>query len=302
MPSNEVLDVPSAPRSAQVPALYRWSVRTARQSPPRVPTNVRCSPDSGRCGAGSITSLANTGSTQVLRVASSLGHRYAIHRQWRKPERRHEDPSPALAWSRARTVKKRRCGTGRYFASGCQRYRHGKRERSKASLVAHCSELAPVWPSGHAERQIKAGVCYGRVGSRHRPSRRLVVSTEEALLAIFRTAVIGLLACTIISRASPAAGNEESSGVHWLRKCTNPEPSLQMECAIYVRALVEYDEVRAKMLGQKRFICPHNDLTVGQSREVVLKFLREKPESLHQPFVLLAHLALQAAYPCTGGR
>ena len=149
------------------------------------------------------------------------------------------------------------------------------------------------------------GVCYSSVGSRHSavtPTGLSLVSTEEALLVIFRTAVIGLVACIIISGASPAVGNDERSGVHWLRKCTNPEPSLQMECAIYVRALVEYDEVRAKMLGQKRFICPHNDLTVGQSREVVLKFLREKPESLQQPFVLLAHLALQAAYPCTGER
>jgi hypothetical protein len=49
-----------------------------------------------------------------------------------------------------------------------------------------------------------------------------------------------------------------------------------MECAIYVRGLVEYDEVRATMLGQKRFICPHKDLTIGQSRETVLKFLRDK--------------------------
>ena len=119
------------------------------------------------------------------------------------------------------------------------------------------------------------------------------------MFLIFRTAIIGLLACAIFSQASAVAESEERSGVHWLRKCTNPEPSLQMECAIYVRALVEYDEVRATMLGQKRFICPHKDLTIGQSREAVLKFLRDKPETLQQPFVLLAHLALQAAYPCS---
>ena len=122
------------------------------------------------------------------------------------------------------------------------------------------------------------------------------------MFIIIRTAIIGLLACAIFGHAARAGEGEERSGVHWLRKCTNPEPILQMECAIYVRALVEYDEVRAKMLGQKRFICPHKDLTVGQSREVVLKFLRDKPEILHQPFVLLAHLALEAAYPCMRGR
>src|SRR5262245_39746828 len=121
---------------------------------------------------------------------------------------------------------------------------------------------------------------------------------ERAVFIIFRTAIIGFLACAVFGQAARAAESEERSGVHWLRKCTNPEPILRMECAIYVRALVEYDEVRAKRLSQKRFICPHKDLTIGESREVVVKFLRDKPEALHQPFVLLAHLALEAAYPC----
>ena len=125
---------------------------------------------------------------------------------------------------------------------------------------------------------------------------------EKAVFPILRTAIIGLLACTIFGQASPAAESEERSAVHWLRKCTNPEPVLQMECATYVRALVEYDEVRANVFGQKRFICPHENLTIGESRQAVLKFLRDKPESLQQPFVLLAHLALQAAYPCTRER
>lgn len=59
------------------------------------------------------------------------------------------------------------------------------------------------------------GVCYSSVGSRHSvvtPTSLSLVSTEEALLVIFRTAVIGLVACIIISGASPAAGNDERSG------------------------------------------------------------------------------------------
>jgi hypothetical protein len=108
--------------------------------------------------------------------------------------------------------------------------------------------------------------------------------------------VIALLASLLAWHGAQAS--EESSGTHWLRKCTNPKPALQIECAIYVRALVEYDEVRGKTLGHMRYICPVKDLTIGESREVVMRFLREKPEDLHRPFVLLAHLALSAAFPC----
>ena len=114
--------------------------------------------------------------------------------------------------------------------------------------------------------------------------------------AVNRGIVIGLLASILVCRAANAS--EESSGTHWLRKCTNPETALQIECAIYVRALVEYDEVRGTTLGQMRYICPVKDLTIGESREVVIRFLREKPAELHRPFVLLAHLALSAAFPC----
>ena len=117
---------------------------------------------------------------------------------------------------------------------------------------------------------------------------------------MYRDIVFGLVASFFVCQA--AGASEESSGTHWLRKCTNPEPALQIECAIYVRALVEYDEVRGTTLGHMRYICPVTDLTIGESREVVIRFLREKPEDLHRPFVLLAHLALAAAFPCSRTR
>jgi len=117
---------------------------------------------------------------------------------------------------------------------------------------------------------------------------------------VYRDIVFGLFASLLVCQS--AGASEESSGTHWLRKCTNPEPALQIECAIYVRALVEYDEVRGTTLGQMRYICPVKDLTIGESREVVIRFLREKPEDLHRPFVLLAHLALSTAFPCGRAR
>ena len=118
----------------------------------------------------------------------------------------------------------------------------------------------------------------------------------------FRSAALLVLAGSFIGLASSPAlyahVDDQNSGIHWLRKCTSPEANGQIECAIYLRAMVEYDELRAKTFEQKRFICPEKGVTVGQSREVVLQFLRARPDDLQQPFVLLAHLGLVAAFPC----
>lgn len=108
----------------------------------------------------------------------------------------------------------------------------------------------------------------------------------------------GALTSLTFSPSLQAHVDDQNSGIHWLRKCTSPEANGQIECAIYLRAMVEYDELRAKALEQKRFICPQKGVTVGQSREVVLQYLRARPDDLQQPLVLLAHRGLAAAFPC----
>jgi hypothetical protein len=115
---------------------------------------------------------------------------------------------------------------------------------------------------------------------------------------LLRLVLVSLVASVILDQAGLAEASDEKSGTYWLRKCTNPELVLQIQCAIYVQAVVEYDEVRAKMLGDKQYICREKEMTIGQSREVVIKFLRERPQDLHRPFALLAHRALEAAFPC----
>ena len=112
-----------------------------------------------------------------------------------------------------------------------------------------------------------------------------------------RLAIAIVAASLSTSPAALAQGGDWKSGRYWLRKCTSPEANGLIECANYVRALVEYDELRGS-LGEKRFICPPKGLTIGQSREAVVKYLRDGQGDLLQPFVSLAHDALKAAYPC----
>jgi Rap1a immunity proteins len=121
---------------------------------------------------------------------------------------------------------------------------------------------------------------------------------RRSVSVFWRLVLAGVVASVIFIHVGLAQASDEKSGTHWLRKCTNPEPVWQIECAIYVQAVVEYDEVRANMLGNKQYICPEKETTIRQSREVVIKFLCERPQDLHRPFALLAHLALENAFPC----
>jgi hypothetical protein len=115
-----------------------------------------------------------------------------------------------------------------------------------------------------------------------------------------RFVTIGFAINLIFIHVVSAQSSDRKSGAYWLRQCTSPEAYGQIECANYVRALVEYDELRGTSLGQKRFICVQKGVTIGQSRDVVVKYLRTTPQDLHLPFVLLAHRALEVAFPCAG--
>jgi hypothetical protein len=145
-------------------------------------------------------------------------------------------------------------------------------------------------------KERSAGKLHPRRGIGWRRFRQL--NWAEAGVAAARFAAIGLVASLIFIQAGSAQSSDGKSGMHWFRKCTSPEAYGQIECANYVRALVDYDELRSTSLKQKRFICAENGVTIGQSLDVVLKYLRAKPKDQHLPFVLLAHRALVTAFPC----
>ena len=51
-------------------------------------------------------------------------------------------------------------------------------------------------------------------------------------------------------------------------------------------------------LGPNAKFCPPDGATIDQTTKVVIKYIDERPEQLHQPFVLLAIDALRKAWPC----
>ena len=128
--------------------------------------------------------------------------------------------------------------------------------------------------------------------------REAPVSLTNRFITLGLGTVLGLVAGMAISQVVWGHSDEQKSGIHWLRQCTSPEANGQIECAVYVRAIVEYDELRGTALKEARFICPEKGLTIGRSREVVLQYLRANPQDLKLPFVLLAHRGLAEAFPC----
>jgi hypothetical protein len=66
---------------------------------------------------------------------------------------------------------------------------------------------------------------------------------RRSVSVVWRLVLAGVGASVIFSHVGLAQASDEKSGTHWLRKCTDPEPVWQIECAIYVhQAVVEYDE------------------------------------------------------------
>jgi hypothetical protein len=105
-----------------------------------------------------------------------------------------------------------------------------------------------------------------------------------------------VLSCMLAGTCWGQSGNPKAA-TYWLRKCTSPEDYGQIECIGYVRALVEYDQLRSE-LGEKRRICLGKDATVGDARDAVLKHLHDHPADGTLSFASAAHAALVAAFPC----
>jgi hypothetical protein len=51
-------------------------------------------------------------------------------------------------------------------------------------------------------------------------------------------------------------------------------------------------------LGSQAKYCPPDDVTIIQARKVIIKYIDDRPEQLHKPFVFLAIEALRQAWPC----
>jgi hypothetical protein len=55
----------------------------------------------------------------------------------------------------------------------------------------------------------------------------------------------------------------------------------------------------ADSLAPKAKFCPPDGATVAQTQKVILKYIEDRPQRLHEPFMFLALEAVRAAWPCS---
>src|SRR5689334_8298741 len=121
--------------------------------------------------------------------------------------------------------------------------------------------LEPGRPSVSPESNRFAKLRHGdRVRQRSMRYDRVLTSTARKAMGgrSLRTGhflpVAGALLVCILAGAGWAQSSNPKAAINWLRKCTSPEDYGQIECLGYVRALVEYDQLRGE-LGERRHIC-----------------------------------------------
>ena len=84
----------------------------------------------------------------------------------------------------------------------------------------------------------------------------------------------------------------DDSGNKYLPHCRDgsPDPVMRGFCTGMIETVAMYETAMGR-------ICPPG-ATIGQMRAVVVKYLENHPERLHEDIHLLAQQALQTAWPC----
>ena len=97
-----------------------------------------------------------------------------------------------------------------------------------------------------------------------------------------------------------------TTGSDLQRECTGgntlQHDAREIGCYNYLRGMFDmYEVLRAlDVLQPMPFCAPDAPVEASQMRSIVLKWLREHPERLHQPAGWLVYLAYAGAFPCRG--
>jgi hypothetical protein len=107
---------------------------------------------------------------------------------------------------------------------------------------------------------------------------------------------IALIAAIILNCGSALAAEHQSADAVMVG-CRafnlNPTPPGQYTAAGFCGGLVE------GLTWAAPDVCPPPEVTTGQAVRVVVKYIDDRPERLHERFNKLALEALRAAFPCT---
>jgi hypothetical protein len=113
-----------------------------------------------------------------------------------------------------------------------------------------------------------------------------------------------IVLCVTTLAVTSARADVTSANAH-LRGCqilATPNPSIEsvtevQETALCMGKLIALDKLNPLLQKRYRF-CAAPTVNYLQGAMVIIKFLEEHPERLHEEFTLLALEALRSAFPC----
>jgi Rap1a immunity proteins len=121
----------------------------------------------------------------------------------------------------------------------------------------------------------------------------------------YATPLLGL-AILIASVGTVTAQQDQFSGNYWLSRCEaamarspSSRPVETVESG-FCMGVVDAWVVGRRFLKSEHTFCLPEKVSRDQAQRVVIKFLKDHPDMLNEPFVDLALFALVTTWPCRG--
>ena len=124
--------------------------------------------------------------------------------------------------------------------------------------------------------------------------------------------VVRLLALAVASSLSAVASAQGQDGSFFLQACSaavkqsdggqlsEQEGLGALYCGSYVGGFLDAMSITTTLAKGKQFVCtPERGITNDQAARILVKYLRDNPEKLHQSGRMSLYVALANAFPCT---
>ncbi len=83
-----------------------------------------------------------------------------------------------------------------------------------------------------------------------------------------------------------------------LNTCQSADDVLQIACGSFIKGLVEGSTGALGRGGHPQLFCPPDGATIGQDRDIIVRWLIDNPQWRHLPAAAVSMKALSRAFPC----
>ena len=88
------------------------------------------------------------------------------------------------------------------------------------------------------------------------------------------------------------------TGNDLLASCESLMDIAEWSCIGYIKGVSDMTKISQEVLGSQKVICSPEGVTGDQLQKVIVKWLRENPESLHENAASLIWVVQKEAFPC----